>query len=209
MIITKGSFLAPARALHHHASERAFARTASGVQHAKGVHALEVRQLRRQARRAGAFHKFKGLAAHFGILRGGHTGRSKEKEEKRLQESFHRAHLRTRTRMVVYKQVYVTRCQPTPISYVGASGVDDRKSYGPWSVGAGLVPNKEVATGGRGAATPAVCEPSPSFCRVTASSLPLGFSPCPAWNFFMASTVESSHLPLGLPPNDPSLAIAC
>ncbi len=104
MIITKGSFLAPARALHHHASERAFARTASGVQHAKGVHALEVRQLRRQARRAGAFHKFKGLAAHFGILRGGHTGRSKEKEKKRLQESFHRAHLRTRTRMVVYNR---------------------------------------------------------------------------------------------------------
>jgi hypothetical protein len=32
--------------------------------------------------------------------------------------------------------------------------------------------------GGVGAATPAICEPSPSRCKVGASSLPLGFRPC-------------------------------
>src|SRR5262249_21487183 len=36
----------------------------------------------------------------------------------------------------------------------------------------------EEATGGMGAATPAVVEPRPSCCRVLASSLPVGFKPC-------------------------------
>ncbi len=72
-----------------------------------------------------------------------------------------------------------------------------------------LAAAEEEATGGIGAATPAVCEPRPSFCKVTASSLPLGFNPCPAWNFLMASPVELSHFPLGVPVNDPSFARAC
>ena len=72
-----------------------------------------------------------------------------------------------------------------------------------------LVAAEEELTGGMGAATPAVCEPRPNFCKVRASSLPLGLSPWPAWNFFMASTVESFHFPLGVPVNDPSLARAC
>lgn len=60
-----------------------------------------------------------------------------------------------------------------------------------------------------GGATPAVCEPRPSFCSVRASSFPDGFSPCVAWNFLMASTVDSSHLPFGVPANDPSFPSAC
>jgi len=72
-----------------------------------------------------------------------------------------------------------------------------------------LAAAEEEVTGGIGAATPAVCEPRPSLCKVTASSLPLGFNPWPAWNFLMASTVESSHLPLGARANDPSFARAC
>jgi len=56
-----------------------------------------------------------------------------------------------------------------------------------------------------GGASPAVWEPSPSFCKVLASSFPEGFRPCDSWNFFMASTVAESHLPLGAPLNEPSL----
>ena len=87
-------------------------------------------------------------------------------------------------------------------------GLDDW-SYWRWAVCAGLVGSEDEAMGGIGAATPAVCDPRPSFCSVGASSLPLGFSPWPAWNFFMASTVESSHFPLGVPLNEPSFARAC
>lgn len=47
-------------------------------------------------------------------------------------------------------------------------------------VGDGLVASEEELTGGIGGATPAVCEPRPSFCRVFASSLPEAFSPCTA-----------------------------
>ena len=63
--------------------------------------------------------------------------------------------------------------------------------------------------GGRGAATPAVCEPRPNFWRVFASSLPLGLSPWASWNFLMAAVVVSSHLPFGVPENEPSFASAC
>jgi len=55
----------------------------------------------------------------------------------------------------------------------------------------------EELTGGIGGAAPEVCEPRPSCCRVLASSLPLAFKPWESWNFFIAATVESSHLPLG------------
>ena len=63
--------------------------------------------------------------------------------------------------------------------------------------------------GAIGAARPAVCEPSPNFCSVSASSFPVGLSPCASWNFLSASRVELSHLPLAVPPNDPSFANAC
>src|SRR5215468_4935733 len=62
--------------------------------------------------------------------------------------------------------------------------------------------------GGVGAATPAVCEPKPSFCKLSASSLPVGLSPCAAWNRRRAAAVSSSHLPLGMPAKEPSLASA-
>src|SRR5580692_6157389 len=42
----------------------------------------------------------------------------------------------------------------------------------------GLVISDEELTCGMGGARPAVCEPRPSFCKVFASSLPDGFSPC-------------------------------
>src|SRR5262249_1436471 len=62
--------------------------------------------------------------------------------------------------------------------------------------------------GGVGAATPAVCDPRPSFCKLSASSLPVGLSPCAAWNRRRAAAVSSSHLPLGIPAKEPSLASA-
>jgi len=68
---------------------------------------------------------------------------------------------------------------------------------------------EEDGMGGVGAATPAVCEPSPSFCNVLASSFPLGLSPCASWNFLIASMVAASSLPLGVPLKEPSLASAC
>ena len=52
---------------------------------------------------------------------------------------------------------------------------------------------------GLGASTPAVPEPSPSFCRLVASILPLELRPFSDWNFCMAATVFESHLPLGVP----------
>lgn len=72
----------------------------------------------------------------------------------------------------------------------------------------GLVETEEELTGGVGGAKPAVWEPNPSFCRVLASSLPVGFKPWDSWNFFMAKIVESSHLPLGVLGYEPSLASA-
>ena len=50
---------------------------------------------------------------------------------------------------------------------------------------------------GLGASTPAVLEPRPSFCRLSASSLPLAFMPLSDWNFCSAATVFESHLPFG------------
>ena len=52
---------------------------------------------------------------------------------------------------------------------------------------------------GFGAETPAMPEPKPSFCRLVASSFPLGSRPCSDWNFCIAPTVLASHLPLGSP----------
>jgi hypothetical protein len=53
--------------------------------------------------------------------------------------------------------------------------------------------------GGRGAETPAISEPRPSFWSVGASSLPLESMPWADWNFSTAATVVESHLPLGSP----------
>jgi len=151
--------LAPARALHHHASERAFARTASGVQHAKRVHALEVRQLR---------SKLAALARSIssrprGALRDparGHTGRSKEKEQKTSGE-FYRAHsghgrgwwCTTGLRNQVSAYTYFSRLN---------IGVDEEKV-----TGAGLFvrpgANKEVATGGRAPPLPPSANRAPAF----------------------------------------------
>ncbi len=80
--------------------------------------------------------------------------------------------------------------------------------FGGRTVGGGPAASEEELTGGIGGATPAVWEPRPNFCRVFASSLPDGFRLWDSWNFFMASTVSESHLPLGLPLNEPSFARA-
>lgn len=74
---------------------------------------------------------------------------------------------------------------------------------------AGTFADTEEFADGMGAATPEVDEPRPSFCNVLASSFPLGFNPLVSWNLFMASTVASSHLPLGVALYEPSLASAC
>ncbi len=68
---------------------------------------------------------------------------------------------------------------------------------------------EDELTAGIGGAAPATSEPSPSCCKVLASNLPVGFRPCVSWNLFTASTVEASHLPLGVPLNEPSLPKAC
>jgi len=68
-------------------------------------------------------------------------------------------------------------------------------------VAAGLLAGAVLAGGGSGfgAETPAMLEPRPSFCRLSALSLPLASSPLADWNFCIAATVVESHLPLGLP----------
>ena len=53
--------------------------------------------------------------------------------------------------------------------------------------------------GGVGGFRPAVLEPRPSFCRLLASSLPLGLRLFSDWNFSRAETVVLSHLPLASP----------
>lgn len=50
-----------------------------------------------------------------------------------------------------------------------------------------------------GAETPAMPDPRPSFCRLVASSLPLGSRPLADWNFCIAATVLESHFPFGSP----------
>jgi hypothetical protein len=50
-----------------------------------------------------------------------------------------------------------------------------------------------------GAATPAIAEPNPNFCRVGASSLPVASRLCVDWNFWIAAIVLASHLPFGSP----------
>jgi len=72
-----------------------------------------------------------------------------------------------------------------------------------------FVVSDDELTGSNGAATPAVLEPKPNFCNVRASSLPEGFNPCAAWNFLMASTVDPSHFPLGVPLKEPPFTSAC
>ena len=62
--------------------------------------------------------------------------------------------------------------------------------------------------GGVGGATPAVSEPSPSFCSVRASSLPVGLNPCADCYFLKASAVEASHFPVGTPSYEPFVAKA-
>lgn len=58
---------------------------------------------------------------------------------------------------------------------------------------------QQLGTTGLGAETPAMSEPSPSFCSVGASSLPLASIPLADWNFSTAVTVFESHLPFGSP----------
>jgi hypothetical protein len=72
-----------------------------------------------------------------------------------------------------------------------AGVVDLGAADGEFGVGAGAT--------GLGADTPAISEPSPSFCRLSALSFPLGSRPWPDWNFCIAATVFKSHLPLGSP----------
>ena len=50
---------------------------------------------------------------------------------------------------------------------------------------------------GWGALTPAICEPSPNFCKVSASSFPDPDSPWACWNRCIALSVSPSHFPLG------------
>jgi len=58
---------------------------------------------------------------------------------------------------------------------------------------------QQPGTTGLGAETPAMSEPSPSFCSVGASSFPLASIPLADWNFCTAATVLESHLPFGSP----------
>lgn len=76
------------------------------------------------------------------------------------------------------------------------------------AAGRGEAPEEEPSDG-TGAAKPAICEPSPNFCNVSASSFPVRFSPWASWNLLTASVVELSHLPFAVPVNDPSFANAC
>ena len=72
---------------------------------------------------------------------------------------------------------------------------------------AGAVPLGEVeqhdfpcaGVGCFGAETPAMPDPRPSFCRLVASSLPVGSRPFADWNFCIAATVLESHFPFGSP----------
>ena len=52
---------------------------------------------------------------------------------------------------------------------------------------------------GLGASTPAILDPRPSFCKLSALSFPEASRPLLDWNFCMADTVFESHLPFGWP----------
>ena len=65
--------------------------------------------------------------------------------------------------------------------------------------GAALCGAVPAGAGGRGAETPAMSDPSPSFCKLGASSLPVASIPFADWNFCRAKIVLASHLPLGSP----------
>lgn len=52
---------------------------------------------------------------------------------------------------------------------------------------------------GRGAETPAISEPNPSFCKLRASIFPVASKPCSPWNFCIAAVVVLSHFPFGVP----------
>ena len=67
---------------------------------------------------------------------------------------------------------------------------------------------EETFADARGAATPAVAEPRPSFWSERASNLPVGWRPFPAWNSFMAAIEEASHFPVGAPRKEPARARA-
>lgn len=56
-----------------------------------------------------------------------------------------------------------------------------------------------VIVAGFGAETPAMPEPRPSFCKLGASSFPLGSRPLADWNFCIAAIVLASHFPFGSP----------
>lgn len=58
---------------------------------------------------------------------------------------------------------------------------------------------QQFGTTGLGAETPAMSEPSPSFCSVGASSFPVESRPLADWNFSVAAIVSESHLPFGSP----------
>lgn len=110
------------------------------------------------------------------------------------------------------RQPVVVRAHPSTATGDSAcrKKVFDGKGYSRCGT-AGAAPgpaNDEELTGGVGGATPAVWEPSPSFCNVLASSFPVGFNPCDSWNRLVASTVAASHFPFGLPVNELSLASA-
>jgi hypothetical protein len=69
----------------------------------------------------------------------------------------------------------------------------------PFGEGVPLCGTVPAGAGGRGAETPAMSDPSPSFCKLGASSFPLGSIPFADWNFCIAAIVFESHLPLGSP----------
>jgi hypothetical protein len=50
-----------------------------------------------------------------------------------------------------------------------------------------------------GAETPAMAEPSPSFWRLSASSLPVASRPFADWNLCIAEIVSGSHFEVGSP----------
>lgn len=51
----------------------------------------------------------------------------------------------------------------------------------------------------RGALTPAVSEPNPIFCKVSASSFPVGANPFASWKRRSDACVPTSHFPFGFP----------
>src|SRR5580704_2363869 len=105
-------------------------------------------------------------------------------------------------------RISLKQTQPSSIRRYCYERALRRRRYGRADWTEEFVSLEEELGGAIGSATPAVCEPSPSFCSVRASNLPDGFKPCAPWNFFIPSTVASSHLPLGAFAYDPFFASA-